>query len=63
MDSGLAQERALGDKRFAFARGMTNKHNSTSSRHELPELCQFIRPLKTKGAGNAGRSARPQPRV
>jgi hypothetical protein len=44
--------------RFNF---QSRRHKSTFPRRETPELCINLRP--TEGAGNAGRSMRPQPRM
>jgi hypothetical protein len=38
-------------------------HDFAISRRDVPELCKNHSPLKKQGAGNAGRSMRPQPRV
>jgi hypothetical protein len=36
---------------------------SAISRRDAPELCMHPSPQRSEGAGNAGRSMRPQPRV
>src|SRR5258707_7974230 len=41
--------------------GLEELHTSAISRREAPELCMKLRPIE--GAGNAGRSLHPQPRV
>jgi hypothetical protein len=38
-------------------------HASAISRRDAPEACMKPSPLKSEGAGNAGRWMRPQPRV
>src|SRR5271155_2874481 len=38
-------------------------HTLAFSRRNSPEFCQHIVPREQEGAGNAGRSMRPQPRV
>ena len=42
---------------------MQAKYRFAISRRETPEGCMIRYPLKTEGAGNAGRPMRPQPRV
>src|SRR6266478_7623875 len=39
------------------------RYDSTIPRREAPEFCKNHPPSKTEGAGNAGRSMHPQPRV
>src|SRR5438046_586551 len=39
------------------------KHTFAFPRRESPELCTNLSPFETEGAGNAGRSMRPKPRV
>jgi hypothetical protein len=41
----------------------TNRHETTFPRCNAPESCFVLVPLQTEGAGNAGRSPHPQPRV
>jgi hypothetical protein len=41
----------------------TARYASAFPRLDTPELCKNLSPRKSEGAGNAGRSARPQPRV
>jgi hypothetical protein len=38
-------------------------YDSAFSRRDVPELCKTVRPKKSEGAGNAGRSMHPRPRV
>jgi len=40
-----------------------DEHSFAISPHNPREFCRSSRPLKTEGAGNAGRWMRPQPRV
>jgi hypothetical protein len=43
---------------------MTASHNFAISRPDMPEVCwKFPQPSQSEGAGNAGRSMHPQPRV
>ena len=50
-------------RRFAPRNDVKSKYDSAISRRNVPEFCKIIRPEKTEGAGNAGRSMHPQPRV
>jgi hypothetical protein len=42
---------------------MTSRYSFAFSRRDAPELYMYLSPLKSEGAGNAGRPMRPQPRV
>src|SRR6266478_8003961 len=42
---------------------MTMTHAFAISRRDPPELCMNLSPLKSEGAGNAGRTMHPKPRV
>ena len=44
-------------------RNDVERHTSAFSRHDMSEVCKNLIALETKGAGNAGRSTRPQPRM
>jgi hypothetical protein len=46
-----------------FSNSAASSHNFAISPHVLREFCRSFRSLKSEGAGNAGRSMRPQPRV
>ena len=42
---------------------VSNRHTSTFSRRDAPELCRKLLPPKTEGVGNAGCPMHPQPPV
>jgi hypothetical protein len=46
---------------FYFQKAMMSEHSFAISRLDAPEFCQKFPALPRKGAGNAGRSMRPQP--
>src|SRR5260221_14735215 len=51
-------------RRFFFSNSVVCGYTSAISRRDSPEVCKTVSPLLTiEGAGNAGRSMRPQPRV
>src|SRR5690242_6838167 len=56
MDSGLAP-------RGAPRNDEGERHTSAFPRHDLPEVLHLVGPLRSEGAGKAGRRLRPQSRV
>jgi hypothetical protein len=48
----------------ALLLAMTLRYNFAISRPDMPEACwKFSQPSQSEGAGNAGRSMHPQPRM
>jgi hypothetical protein len=47
----------------SLAMTLNSRYDSAISRREAPEVLQKLSAHKTEGAGNAGRSLHPQPRV